>query len=62
MDNIGLLLQNNYGANEPMVIGGQAYVWFECGGEYITKKTLKNLIIRIKVICTQFSGHRFKIE
>lgn len=48
MDNIGLLLQNNYGANEPMVVGGQAYVWFECGGEYITKKTLKNLIIRIK--------------
>ena len=48
MDNIGLLLQNNYGADEPMVIGGQAYVWFQCGGEYVTKKTLKNLIIRIK--------------
>ena len=48
MDNIGLLLQNNYGADEPMVIGGQTYVWFQCRGEYVTKKTLKNLIIRIK--------------
>lgn len=50
MNNIGLLLQNNYGADESMAVSGHGYVCLNCEGEYITKRTIKNIIVCIREI------------